>query len=73
MAKKTFESALKRLEQITSELEEGDLTLDKSLKKFDEGITLVNYCNTQLEQARSQVKLLIKGDDAANTIDFDEK
>ncbi len=38
MAKKTFESALSRLEQITEELEDGDLSLDNSLKKFDEDL-----------------------------------
>ena len=39
MAKKiTFEAALKRLEEITAELEKGDPSLEKSLKTFDEGV-----------------------------------
>jgi exodeoxyribonuclease VII small subunit len=63
MAKKTFESALQRLEQITEELEAGDLNLDKSLKMFDEGVKLVKYCNTTLEEARSRVELLINDGD----------
>lgn len=62
MAKKTFESALARLEQIATELEEGDLSLEKSLKKFDEGIVLVHFCNQKLEEARSRVDLLLKKD-----------
>ncbi len=73
MAKKTFESALKRLEQITGELEEGELSLDKSLKKFDEGIELVTFCNAKLGEARSRVQLLVKPNDSATSIDFDEK
>jgi exodeoxyribonuclease VII small subunit len=73
MAKKTFESALKRLEQITHDLEEGELSLDVSLKKFDEGIELVNFCNTQLEEARSRVKLLVLGNDSSISVDFNEE
>ncbi len=60
MAKKTFESALARLEQITAELEQGELSLEKSLKKFEEGIELVRFCGTRLEEARSRVDLLLE-------------
>lgn len=60
MAKRTFESALGKLEQITEELENGELTLEKSLKKFDEGIALVGYCNTTLSEAKAKVELLLE-------------
>ncbi len=60
MAKKTFESALAKLEQIADELEKGDLSLDKSLKKFDEGIKLVQFCNQRLEEAKARVELLLE-------------
>ena len=73
MAKKTFENSLKRLEQITHELEEGELSLDMSLKKFDEGIALVTFCNSKLEEARSRVKLLVRGNDSPTSVDFDEE
>ncbi len=59
MAKKSFESALARLEQIAGELEAGDLSLEKSLAKFSEGIELARYCNSTLEDARGQVELLL--------------
>jgi exodeoxyribonuclease VII small subunit len=72
MAKKTFESALSRLESITNELEEGELSLEKSLKKFDEGITLVEFCNHKLEEAKSKVDLLLKKDGRLTTEPFDE-
>ncbi len=72
MAKKTFETALSKLEQITAELEQGDLGLEKSLKKFDEGVQLVNFCNEKLEDARSQVELLIKKNDRLTTEPFAE-
>lgn len=72
MAKKTFESALSRLEAITDELEAGELSLEKSLKKFDEGIALVEFCNQKLEEARSRVDLVLKKDGALKTTPFEE-
>ncbi len=73
MAKKTFESALSRLEQITTELEQGELSLEKSLKKFDEGIRLVRFCSTQLEEARSRVDLLLEKSGQLEPVPFDEE
>lgn len=73
MAKKTFESALTRLETITDELEAGDLSLEKSLKKFDEGIALVEYCNQTLEEAKSRVDLLLKKDGQLTVTPFEEE
>ncbi len=72
MAKKTFESALSRLESITDELEEGELTLEKSLKKFDEGIALVQFCNQKLEEAKTRVDLLLKKEDHLQAEPFEE-
>ena len=70
MAKKTFETAIARLEQITEELENGDLSLDASLKKFDEGIKLAEYCNARLSEARTKVEILLekKRPDGSGTI-----
>jgi len=72
MAKKTFETALSRLEQITEELETGELSLDASLKKFDEGIKLADYCNTQLAQARTKVEILLEKDGKIEAEPFGE-
>ena len=73
MAKKTFESALARLEQITEELESGDLSLDASLKKFDEGIKLADFCNTKLSEARTKVDLLLEKNGTLETQPFNEQ
>ncbi|MGB5684387.1 MAG: exodeoxyribonuclease VII small subunit [Candidatus Electrothrix sp.] len=73
MAKRTFENALTRLDRITAELEEGDLGLDNSLKKFDEGVQLVKFCNEKLEEARSQVDLLLKKNDNLTTVPFSDE
>jgi len=72
MAKKNLETALERLERITTELEEGDLSLENSLKKFDEGIGLIKFCNSKLEEARTRVDLLLKQDGSLTSVDFNE-
>ena len=73
MAKKSFESALSRLEQITEELENGDLSLENSLKKFDEGIKLAEYCNARLSEARTKVEILLEKNGRLEPEPFDEQ
>ena len=73
MAKKTFETALSRLEQITEELEDGELSLDASLKKFDEGVKLADYCNTKLAEARTKVEILLEKNGALEAEPFGDK
>lgn len=73
MAKKTFEAALARLEQITEELENGDLSLEASLKKFDEGIKLADYCNSRLSEARTKVEILLEKNGRLEAEPFDEQ
>ncbi len=65
MAKERFEDALKKLEKIVSQLEEGDISLEDSLKLFEEGIRLSRICNQKLDEAEKRVDILIKGDDGA--------
>lgn len=72
MAKKTFEQALARLEHITGELEAGDLSLEKSLEKFNEGMALVHFCSGKLDEAKSQVELLLHKDGELVSVPFAE-
>ncbi|MBQ9703757.1 MAG: exodeoxyribonuclease VII small subunit [Clostridia bacterium] len=67
----TFEQAMDRLEEIVSLLESGDSPLDKSLSLFEEGVKLVNLCNSQLEKAESSVKQLINQDGELIEKEFD--
>jgi exodeoxyribonuclease VII small subunit len=60
MKKKSFEEALAKLEMITKELEEGDLSLEESLKYFDEGVKLAEQCNSKLNDAQKKVEILLK-------------
>lgn len=56
----SFESALKRLEDIVSELEAGDIPLEESIKVFEEGNKLVTFCLSKLEAAEKQIMKLSK-------------
>ena len=60
MARKTFEDALAKLATITEELEDGQLGLEASLKKFDEGIKLADFCNNKLTESQRKVTLLME-------------
>ncbi len=60
MTKKTFEEAMKRLEEIVRGLESGDLTLEGSLESFEEGMSLVTFCSKKLEETEQRVTMLIK-------------
>jgi len=70
MSKKNFESALAHLEQITQELESSDLGLDAGLKKFEEGMQLLHFCNARLDEARAKVGLLMQRDGVLTEVDF---
>ena len=59
----TFEEAVARLEQIVRSMEEGKLSLDDSLKAFEEGISLVRFCNGKLDNAEQRVRILLAGED----------
>jgi len=57
---KDFESALKSLEEIVGQLEAGDLTLDRALELFEEGIRVSRFCSSKLDEAERKVDVLIK-------------
>ncbi len=65
MPKERFEDALNKLEKIVSQLEEGDISLEESLKLFEEGIRLSRLCNQKLEEAEKRVEILLKGEDGS--------
>ncbi|MDP3286035.1 MAG: exodeoxyribonuclease VII small subunit [Desulfobacterales bacterium] len=63
MAKVTFEAAMKQLEQIVQELESGNLSLEDSIKKFEEGIKLSKFCSDKLDETEKKITLLLKDQD----------
>jgi exodeoxyribonuclease VII small subunit len=60
MAKEKFEEALGRLEDIVKRMEAGDMTLEESLKAFEEGIKLARLCSRKLDEAERRVEILLK-------------
>ena len=61
--KKTFEENLSRLEEIVKGLEDESLTLEKSVKLYEEGVKLAGKCSLELEAAERKIKLLQKDGD----------
>ncbi len=74
MAEMKFEEALKKLEKIVNDLEEGNLSLDDALEKYSEGIGLSKACAKKLEVARKKVEILLKSEDGSVELkEFDER
>lgn len=60
MKKIKFEDALSRLEEIVSCFEGEELSLEKSLKLFEEGVKLSKYCQDKLDEASKKIEILTK-------------
>lgn len=69
MSKKkiTFEDAMNALEEKVKDLESGNMTLEESLKAFSEAIGLINVCNSQLDGAKEQIRILLEKEDGSVT------
>lgn len=65
-----FEEAMKGLEQIAGELEKGNLNLDESVTKFEEGMKLSKICSDILEDAEKRISILIKNGEEISEEDF---
>ena len=62
MAKSNFENNMENLEKIVNELEKGDLNLDDSIAKFEEGVKISKECNKILEEAEKKITILLEKD-----------
>jgi exodeoxyribonuclease VII small subunit len=58
--KEKFEEALQKLEAIVAKMEEGDLPLEEALKAFEEGVRLVKFCTSKLDEAERKVEKLVR-------------
>jgi len=56
-----FEKHLTQLETVVERLERGDLTLDESVRLFEEGMKLSQACKDELEQAEGRIQVLVEG------------
>jgi len=60
MKEMKFENALAKLEKTVEELESEEVSLEDSLKKFEEGINLVRFCSRKLEEVEKKIEILVK-------------
>lgn len=68
-----FEKSLDQLETLVENMENGDLTLEESLKAFEQGIRLTRDCQSALASAEQKVQMLIRENDALRIADLDEE
>lgn len=66
----SFETALAELENLVRQLEQGELTLEDSLRQFERGVTLVRTCQGILREAEQKVEQLVERDGHLETVPF---
>ena len=66
-----FEQSLEKLEKLVERMEQGDLTLEDSLKTFEQGVKLTRECQQALAKAEQKVRLLIEENDQVSSVDFE--
>lgn len=67
---KTFEELMETLEEITNKLEKEQISLDDSVKLFEEGINISKECNKKLEEAEKRITMLVETKDGFEETDF---
>ncbi len=65
MATEKFETSLKKLEEVVRRLEGGSLSLEDSLKAFEEGVRHASFCSKKLDEAERRVEVLLKQKDGS--------
>ena len=68
----SFEHSLKKLEDIVQTLENGETPLDETLQKFEEGMKLVQFCHSKLNEAEKKLKILVKDKNGNFTLNEEE-
>ncbi len=71
--KLNFEEALERLEKTVDQLESGELSLEESIKAFEDGIELSKLCRNKLEKAEDRVKKLLEKSDGGFDLELFEE
>lgn len=69
----SFEAALARLEQIVRALESGEISLDRSITLYEEGVRLVGICSSTLSNAERRIKILVDSGEGLHEEDFVKK
>lgn len=73
MPKQSFENALEQLENIVETLESNELSLEKALEKFEEGMKLSRFCAKKLDETERKISLIMeKTNGEVNEVPFEE-
>ena len=67
-----FENALAELEELVETFEQGELSLEDSLKQFERGVALTRSCQKALAEAEQKVKILLKDSAGDDLADYEE-
>ncbi len=70
--KPDFETALSELETVVETMEQGDISLDESLKLFERGVTLTRSCQDALKEAEQKVQILLEKNGEPEEFDNDK-
>ena len=73
MKELNFEETMKELELIANELEKGELSLEESVSKFEEGMKLSKKCNDMIEKAEKKITILLQKDGKIEEENFEEE
>ncbi len=68
-----FEASMNELESLVERMEEGDQSLEDSLKDFEHGIALTRHCQKSLQETEQKIQQLIEKNGQDVLVDFDEE
>ncbi len=68
-----FEDSLEELEQLVEQMEQGDLSLEESLKSFERGVKLTSTCQKALQEAEQKVQILLEKNGKKTLEPFDDE
>jgi exodeoxyribonuclease VII small subunit len=66
-----YEASIAELESLVARLEQGDISLEESLKLYESGVLITRDCQEALQNAEQKVQMLLKQSDQANLVDFE--
>ncbi|AEE24013.1 exodeoxyribonuclease VII small subunit [Paraglaciecola chathamensis] len=67
----SFEESMQELDSIVNQMEEGELSLEDALSRFERGVQLARHSQNKLKQAEQKVQILMGQDEQAPLADFD--
>jgi exodeoxyribonuclease VII small subunit len=70
--KLNYEASVTELESLVNRLEQGDISLEESLKIYESGVLLTRDCQDALQAAEQKVQMLIQQSGQSNLVDFDK-